>query len=71
MSVEVTNGGKCRYHMWIFHNEHVLVKRANMAFVRLGRELFNFALENVPFSDNRMLDELVKRTLELNDDSRH
>ena len=46
--IEVAEGGKGHYHLWIFHEEPVLAWRFSDAIIRFGREVFGVFLETVP-----------------------
>ncbi len=46
--IEVTEGGKGHYHLWLFHEQPVPAAPFSEALVRLGRRLFGLALETVP-----------------------
>jgi chemotaxis signal transduction protein len=46
--IEVTEGGKGHYHLWIFHEEPVLAWKFSDALMRLGREMFGMMIETVP-----------------------
>lgn len=46
--VEVTEGGKGHYHLWIFHEQPLAAEPFSEALVRLGHKLFGVYLETVP-----------------------
>ncbi len=46
--VEVAEGGKGHYHVWIFHEEPVPSWPFSEALIRLGQRLFGVCLETVP-----------------------
>lgn len=52
--IEVTEGGKGDYHLWIFHEEPVDGQALADALVRLGRKLFGQLLETAPSRDKEV-----------------
>lgn len=46
--IEVAEGGKGHYHLWIFHEEPVVAPPFSDALVLLGRRMFGATLETVP-----------------------
>lgn len=46
--IEVTEGGKGHYHLWIFHEQPIPAVPFSDALVRLGHRLFGVFLETVP-----------------------
>lgn len=46
--IEVTEGGKGHYHLWIFHEEPVPAWQFSEALMKLGGSLFNMMLETIP-----------------------
>jgi chemotaxis signal transduction protein len=46
--IEVTEGGKGHYHLWIFHEEPILAWRFSDSLIRFGRKFFGVFLETAP-----------------------
>jgi chemotaxis signal transduction protein len=46
--IEVAEGGKGHYHLWIFHEEPTPAWQFSEALIRLGKKVFGILLETVP-----------------------
>ncbi|MHB9029488.1 MAG: chemotaxis protein CheW [Candidatus Latescibacterota bacterium] len=46
--IEVAEGGKGHYHLWIFHEEPTAAWQFSEALIRLGQKIFGILLETVP-----------------------
>ncbi len=47
-SIEVAEGGKGHYHLWIFHEEPVVAWPFSESLIQMGKKLFGILLETVP-----------------------
>ncbi len=46
--IEVNEGGKGHYHLWVFHEEPIPAWQFSEALIRLGGSLFNTMIDTVP-----------------------